>query len=45
MPKIVKSAPNSRHLNQIERVANSILTGHNRLVWSQRTRDDDISNS
>ena len=56
MPKITKivttkgrhqqSCRSSFHLRQIQSVATSILTGHNQLVWKQRTRggpaDEDI---
>ena len=48
MPKITKivtkrrhqqSCRSSFHLRQIQSVATSILTGHNQLVWKQRTRE------
>ena len=42
MPKIRQlgsSSPSSIHLRKIESVASSILSGHQKLVWSQRTRN------
>ena len=47
MPKIKKLKSSSSelwsssiHLRKIESVASSILSGHQKLVWSQRTRDE-----